>query len=394
MLKKIIYFIVNWISFFITSFIPVKKDLVIFTGTSLSNYNENSRYLYEYLVKNKKFSPMWVTNSKKVYDYLCDKKYPVMWHKSLSGAWCYMRAGVVIGTGLSYPSLFMFVGKRTKKIWLSHGAGIRGTNAVSSEFINQFQLLKKFHAFDFLIFTSKFMDTYQGKLQFLIPKNKRKILGFPRCDHLFNLALLENSKNNKSTVKNFNMPIKENTRVLLYAPTWRPEECESDSFSLFQLSEFNYSNFNNWLKHNNIVLLISVHASARETYKDLSSYGNIDFIPDDPLIDINQIITEVDLLITDYSSIATDFMLMNRPVIFVMLDYDYFYNDYGLLEDIRLTLPGVEVDNINSLELSIIDLLNNPEKFQQKRDKYLEKYYDINNTNACSNISNFIENLI
>ena len=163
---------------------------------------------------------------------------------------------------------------------------------------------------------------------------------------------------------------------------------------LFQLSEFNYSNFNNWLKHNNIVLLISVHASARETSKDLSSYGNIDFIPDDPLIDINQIITEVDLLITDYSSIATDFMLMNRPVIFVMLDYDYFYNDYGLLEDIRLTLPGVEVDNINSLELSIIDLLNNPEKFQQKRDKYLEKYYDINNTNACSNISNFIENLI
>ena len=59
---------------------------------------------------------------------------------------------------------------------------------------------------------------------------------------------------------------------------------------------------------------------------DLSNYDQL-HLPSDPLLDINNILPEINLLITDYSSIATDFLLLDRPLLYVMPDYDQFLND-------------------------------------------------------------------
>ena len=54
----------------------VNKNFIIFTSNQGNQYNDNSRYLFEYLSK-KKFNVFWVTDNKKVKQYLTehDLKY-------------------------------------------------------------------------------------------------------------------------------------------------------------------------------------------------------------------------------------------------------------------------------------------------------------------------------
>jgi len=391
--NKLIRLPLNYVSFIITTLIPVRKNLVLFTGTSISTYNESARYLYEYLLKNENISVVWITNSKIVCDYLDNLGYPVVKHKSFNGLWHYIRSGVIVFTGTSYPNLFKFVGKSTIKICLYHGMGPRSTNSVDGIMSRDpLDVLRKYHKFDYFNFTSKYTNTVVGRLQFLLPENKRVIFGLPRCDHLFSKDKVEESRINKNQLRKLNYVIDESTKCILYSPTWR-SDVNSISFPLSEINDFNVYTFDQWLKENNILFLISVHPHM-ENLEDFSDCTNIQYINHNPLIDINQLLPEMDLLITDYSSIATDYMLMDRPVIYVMPDYDYYLYDFGLLEDMRDNLPGLESKNMSDLQDHIVRSLKDPHKMQSERKKYLKKYYDVDNSNSCEKISDFIENLI
>ena len=391
--NKLIRLPLNYVSFIITTLIPVRKNLVLFTGTSISTYNESARYLYEYLLKNENISVVWITNSKIVCDYLDNLGYPVVKHKSFNGLWHYIRSGVIVFTGTSYPNLFKFVGKSTIKICLYHGMGPRSTNSVDGIMSRDpLDVLRKYHKFDYFNFTSKYTNTVVGRLQFLLPENKRVIFGLPRCDHLFSKDKVEESRINKNQLRKLNYAIDESTKCILYSPTWR-SDVNSISFPLSEINDFNVYTFDQWLKENNILFLISVHPHM-ENLEDFSDCTNIQYINHNPLIDINQLLPEMDLLITDYSSIATDYMLMDRPVIYVMPDYDYYLYDFGLLEDMRDNLPGLESKNMSDLQDHIVRSLKDPHKMQSERKKYLKKYYDVDNSNSCEKISDFIESLI
>ena len=386
-------FFADYISYVISNVIPVRKNLVLFTGTSVSTYNESARYLYEYLLKNEKISVVWITNSKIVCDHLDHLGCPVVMHKSFNGLWHYIRSGVIVFTGTSYPNLFKFVGKSTIKICLYHGMGPRSTNSVDGIMSRDpLDVLRKYHKFDYFNFTSKYTNTVVGRLQFLLPENKRVIFGLPRCDHLFSKDKVEESRINKNQLRELNYAIDESTKCILYSPTWR-SDVNSISFPLSEINDFNVYTFDQWLKENNILFLISVHPHM-ENLEDFSDCTNIQYIDHNPLMDINQLLPEMDLLITDYSSIATDYMLMDRPVIYVMPDYDYYLYDFGLLEDMRDNLPGLESKNMSDLQDHIVRSLKDPHKMQSERKKYLKKYYDVDNFKSCEKISIFIESLI
>jgi CDP-glycerol glycerophosphotransferase (TagB/SpsB family) len=318
---------------------------------------------------------------------------PVVLHRSLNGLWHYIRSGIVVFTGTSYPNLFKFVGKSTIKICLYHGMGPRSTNSVyGTTTSSPIDVLKKYHKFDYFNFTSKYTNTVVGRLQFLLPENKRVILGLPRCDHLLDKDKVEESRINKNQLRKLNYFFDKGTKCILYSPTWRAN-INSISFPLSEINDFNVYTFDQWLKENNILFLISVHPHM-ENLEDFSDCTNIQYISYNPLVDINQLLPEMDLLITDYSSIATDYMLMDRPVIYVMPDYDDYLYNFGLLEDMRSNLPGLESKNMSDLKNYIVRSLKDPHKMQSERKKYLKKYYDIDNSNSCEKISIFIESLI
>lgn len=388
---KIVRSFLDFVSRVLSNLIPINKDLVLFHGSTISNYNENTRYLYEYMLDNTNLSVVWMTDSNIVYEYLLSLNRPVIFHRSFLGLWHYVRAGCVVGNGTSYPSLLNFTGRNTIKICLHHGMGPRSTNSADeSRYKETNQIVKMYSRFDYFNSTSKFTNIAVARLQFLIPKSKRVVFGMPRCDHFFDHGKVNKLKFNKPFLKSLNNSISKNSKCILYSPTWRPSK-QKITFPLIQLDGFNLKNFDAWLISKDIYIYISVHPHTKD-FEDFSSLSNINYLKQSPLTDINQVLPEIDILITDYSSIATDFMILNRPVIYVMPDYEFYLYEFGLLEDIRDSLPGYEAKSMMELKNMIIDSLSYPLKMEKKRNNYLKKYYDLENKSSCANLASFIEN--
>ncbi|MCW7538932.1 XcbB/CpsF family capsular polysaccharide biosynthesis protein [Aquabacterium sp. A7-Y] len=117
--------------------------------------------------------------------------------------------------------------------------------------------------------------------------------------------------------------------VVLYAPTWRGSQGK-ERFDTEQLG---------WdldaLAQMPCQLLFRGHHLVEEALTFTASSTKV--VPSD--IDTNALLSIVDILITDYSSICVDFMATRRPIIYYAYDLDEYADERGLYFDIE-TLPG------------------------------------------------------
>ena len=278
------------------------------------------------------------------------------------------------------------VGPKTLKICINHGAGPRSTNAVDGTLVkSQQKLIPRLNKFDYFNFTNQTLSMSVGKLQYLLPEHKRIVFGYPRCDHLINNPKLKDKKVTREIVSS----IDKNDKVILYSPTWRFFD-QRISFPLSKINDFSFEHLDAFLIENKAFLLVSKHPATKEVI-DVSNFKRIKFIPFDPLFEINNLLPEVDCLITDYSSIATDFLLLKRPIIYVMPDYDIYFKKIGLLEDMRIGLPGYNPKTFLELLNSIFNSLYNHRANRQKEIRYLSKYYDVSINDSCKRFKKFLE---
>ena len=92
------------------------------------------------------------------------------------------------------------------------------------------------------------------------------------------------------------------------------------------------------------------HVRVRPHPHSVGDYGfgpgvspRIRMLPASAQGDINSVLPAVDLLVTDYSSIAFDFALLARPIAFLAPDVDHYTATRGLYEPYRGFSGGTEV---------------------------------------------------
>lgn len=127
---------------------------------------------------------------------------------------------------------------------------------------------------------------------------------------------------------------------ILYFPTWRSwleHSSVEDSSHIDYISAVRNLLFNEdlkeYLKSENIFLYYKPHHKLNHLdLSDLDSNNIILLKPNDNLTDFIQ---TSDLLITDYSSVAWDFLYNNRKVIFYIFDIEKYIEEQGLYYDVR-----------------------------------------------------------
>jgi len=160
--------------------------------------------------------------------------------------------------------------------------------------------------------------------------------GTPREDILIN-----QHREIKDKVKKY-FNIQENTKILLYAPTFR------NNFNA-EIFDINYQLILNNLKEKtkeNWILLMRMHPNDSKKagvfiYNDLilnaSDYD-----------DMQEILMTSDILITDYSDCMYEFALMNKPVFLYIKDYEQYKIERDFYFDIfSIPFPSA----INNYEL-------------------------------------------
>ena len=84
--------------------------------------------------------------------------------------------------------------------------------------------------------------------------------------------------------------------------------------------------------------------------------------------EIERILPEIDLLITDYSSITADFLLLERPIIYIPYDREWFDDQVGsAYGDFDFWTPGPKVTTFSQFKEEIILGLDSQDSYIEQR---------------------------
>lgn len=161
--------------------------------------------------------------------------------------------------------------------------------------------------------------------------------GYPRID------LTLNSTEQDKLLLRQRLGLENDKKVVLYAPTWRGTLGSPEMETEQLIEEIRF------LSKLNCRLLFRGHYFVESAIYE-SALGSC-VVPED--INSNELLSIVDILITDYSSIAFDFMATGRPILYYLNDYEKYKNERGLYFDVG-SLPGLAAYDIESLK-NILD---------------------------------------
>ena len=84
--------------------------------------------------------------------------------------------------------------------------------------------------------------------------------GYPRCDQFFQRDNIKSIFQKKDVSRSFDNIINDDTKILLYTPTWRPYEY---NLPILDLDGFDAFDFSEWLEDNNYYFFYSVHSGNK-----------------------------------------------------------------------------------------------------------------------------------
>lgn len=294
-----------WFLYFISTFIPRNEKTIVF-GTHLKMPSGNIYAFFKHCCESDKMSnynKIWIAKNKNELLFLKSKNLPVEYKYSINGVFNCLKSRYYCYS--SYPSDISFsLSGCAKMINLWHGTPLKkierdievGTYSIRYKYDYLFKLIQPW-AFirpDKLIASSEYeIDCFKTAFDV---KETCFVKTFP--PRLLDLV---------------NEPHKQGiTRQILYAPTFRDS---GKSISTF----LEWDKLNKFCLDNKIVFLIKTHPSDN-TLRNEFNYSNIKII--DNHKNIYDLLSDVDLIVTDYSSIFFDAIYLKENFIFYWPDFD------------------------------------------------------------------------
>ena len=354
-------------------FLFLKKDynMCIFGDFSGKRFGDNSKYLYLYLNNNRKYFKriIWITSSKRVFDELKKNKYDVCYKYSLKSIYYHLKAKYhFIDQG--EMDIFGFFSRNSIRINLWHGIPLKKImkfcSGYNKKYVGGWEN-------QYLLTCSDFGDKTLGKAFGV--SNDKMIKGlYPRVDSLIN----ENYpifKIEEPYIEKIKELKDKGKTVLLYLPTFRDEH----KLKFLGINnETELKDFFIFLKENDYFLMSKIHLvdlfDVSDSMNDIIlKYGKEVFLNLESDIDIYPVLKQIDILITDYSSVYFDFLALNKDIIFYPYDLSIYQNaDRGLLFNYDEITPGDKVYSIEELKNNLKVKILKRDMFEAERKKLYE----------------------
>ncbi len=348
-----------------TTFTPVKKNLILVNSFSGKKYNDSPKILCEEIVRQfgpDKYEIVWAFNNPASIEDCPFKKVKIDSLKYFRTAFKakYWITNVNIERGLHF--------KKKKQIYLNtwHGTGPKtvgnaanGRNDYNCKNVN-------FMCSDGEYLKQVLVNNLKAK-----PENVL-MCGRPREDILYHPS-------EELKVKMMEKyGITKDDYVILYAPTWREPK------NMSSISEFNLDLDIKLILDTipNSKILFRSHSITEAVEKHIK-YSNR-FMRTDGEQDIANLFLVSDVVISDYSSCVFDFVILNRPFICFVPDYEEYIKTRSLYFDMEQEYPfGVQKnsDEVLNVLKEIVKGNNKLDKFKELKEKY--NPYGGNATKEC-----------
>ena len=274
-------------------------------------------------------------------------------------------------TNLSFPNYYT---KKEGQIYINtwHGIPLKTLGFdIPNGRITGLNTIRNFLAVDVFLSPNRFMtDIFRNtfRLEGLFEGHIMES-GTARNDNLF----YGDREEVLEKLKAEGVKIDPSKKIIMYAPTWKGEKYSDPDTSTDMYFEL-INKVEESVDTDKYQILIKPHQIV---YKNIVDKGEVltdKFIP--ATIDANEILSIVDVLISDYSSIYFDYLATEKPIIFYIPDLEEYKEQRGLYFGVD-KLPGPIAQSLEELGNIMSDI---PAATENLKKKYLtEKKW------ACGN---------
>lgn len=375
--------------YFILRILPL-KDVIVFE--SEGDFTDNAQALYKYLMENnyfETFKPVWIVHNT---EYI-KEKYGVL--TIPKDSWNSKRAYYLAVYKYYYfdhvdISPFGTKRKHQKKYYMPHGFAFKA--------INEKQLLCDRAKVNNIIECGPIPAKYANERWGGTPKQVTQ-WGYPRNDYLFKYSRVADIYVHSSFgFDRYNL-------VVFWMPTFRKSVIASISekyevsptglpifFSVKEIDEFSQ-----FLYKNNILLILKPHPLQAEMEVYSKQFSNIKIIKNEDLQEVDVQLYEFlrysDVLISDYSSVSFDYMLMDKPIIYTLDDMKEYQDSRGLIlgNGVLDYYAGYHICNKYELQNALLEINHGVDLYKQDRDRVKKLIFCSSDGNSSKRI---VENTI
>jgi len=353
--------------------LPVRENVILYESFNGNAITCNPLAIFKRIVDDPDFADylhIWVLNDKaRIPEELRTKQNVIFISRASHGYLRHIATAEYLINNSGFPPYFIRrEGQKYLATW--HGTPLKTLGKEQKyKFYDHKRTQRNFLQSTHIISPNEFttgilLDSYDIR-----PIYSGKILesGYPRIDLTLNTTMAE-----RATLKQ-RLGIPEGKPVVLYAPTWR------GTLDDVQFDTQRLENDLNALRQQNCHVLFRGHSLLERVLENDDSACNV--VPAD--IDSNALLSIVDILITDYSSIFFDFMATGRQILYYIYDLEEYEAERGLYFDME-SMPGYKCRSIEELCTALSHALSG-ETLDQRHYHASQKRFNHHDDGSATN---------
>lgn len=346
---------------------------------SRSDFCDSTKSLYEYLIQNgynNKYKIYWLVQNPKAFKDIKVKNVKFLNRKKIDFKAIFIRfcAEYCIYT---HDFIGNKYNKKQKRIFTTHAA---------MPIKNSSGMFPNIKYLTHILGTSEMCVHYRnicldGDL------NQYQITGLPRNDELF---IKDKTILNRLNIKN---------KFIIWMPTFKHHasgkrndfKSQKINKDVSLLTKDNIDKLNKSLKQSNITLIIKPHPSQDLSFMQVQTTENILFVTNQELtaknISLYQLMALSDGLITDFSSVYLDYLLVNKPIAFDLTDQAKYKKGIGYIMDTPEDfMPGVKIKSIKDMLQFITTIKDKTDNYKNERKLLCNKVHKFKDNNSSKRL--------
>lgn len=349
---KLFAYIPLYFLYYISGFIPRNNNKICFGGAA------NSKYYFLHF-HYPSIRTIWIAKNEQEFHFFKSLSKDVYKKWSVKGVYHAITSGKYVTTH-SLDDINKWICRGVKYINIFHGVGVKpfgfdlpyNQKKGISLIIDKIKRPVFYYPVSLLLVTTPFIrDLF--KKAFRVTDDVLVSSMLPR-----NMFLLQEKTKIIEQLKHYHdydsiefiHRLHGYSRIYIYMPTWR-----DSNVNFLESSRIDFNQLNQSLLESNSLFILKLHPNTNVEI-DLSLFKNIILCNNN--IDVYPILPFTDVLITDYSSVYFDYILMNKDIILFTFDLDDFIKtSRDLAIDIR-TQPAIHCNSADDLYKIIANSVN------------------------------------
>lgn len=374
----------------------VKENRLVFKNREMMDYTDNPGAFSEYLTKsgyNKKYEIIWLVSRKKKFRNVKIKNVKFVTAENKYGwsspmAFYYGATARYFFYSHNSAGLNKYRCKGQTVINLWHGCGYKDAEQGKKNNVGR-------PDFDYALVPGPVFVKTKSRL-WNCESDRMLMLGYPRYDWMLHPSM------GKAEIleKLFEW---KGRKAVLWMPTFRKSDlggCAENEIELpSQLpaikNDEELKEIDRYLKQQEILLIIKKHPLQTGWDQNTQKFTNIRYVTEEMLdkcqIKLYELIGISDGLLSDYSSVAVDYLLLDRPLGYVLADYDIYKEKRGFVFENPLEyMPGEKIYDAGDIRRFLEHLTDGTDIYCKERTQMLLQMHN-KTENYCKRLADYLQ---